>query len=113
MPTSSEAAVSSAAHLLTTSERHGAVSFGPEATFLSAAGRNTLDAAAAAALSNDGRVRLVPVQIDGAAASQDLLARRDKSIREALAGIGLPPDRVTIVNVGGRRVDMYDVYVDY
>jgi outer membrane protein OmpA-like peptidoglycan-associated protein len=101
------------ASLLTTSERQGSVSFSPEATTVSAAGRNTLDAAAAAALENAGSVRLVPAEIDDAAAPANLVERRIQALRAALASAGLPKDRVTIVDVGGRRVDVYDVYVDY
>jgi outer membrane protein OmpA-like peptidoglycan-associated protein len=100
--------------LLTSSERHGTVSFAPDAVSLSAAGRNTLDAAAASALENDGRVRLVPAQADnGAAIAPGLADQRTKALREALAGTGLPADRVTINEVGARRVDAYDVFVDY
>lgn len=112
-PTAEANAARSAAHLLTTSERRGSVSFGPNATSLGAAGRNTLDAAASSALTNDGRVRLVPAQIEGVPASPDLMASRETSLREALTGAGVLAERITIGKVGARRVDVYDVYVDY
>jgi len=105
---------SAAGGMLTSSERHGIVSFGPDGASLSAAGRNTLDAAAASALENDGRVRLVPAQADnGSAIAPGLADQRAKALREALAGTGLPADRVTISEPGARRVDAYDVFVDY
>jgi outer membrane protein OmpA-like peptidoglycan-associated protein len=102
-----------AARVLTTSERHGTVSFASNTASVSAAGRNTLDTAAAAAIENDGRVRLVPAPSDGAAAAPGLVDQRAKALREALAGTGLPADRVTIGEAGARRVDAYDVFVDY
>ena len=109
----SSGAAATAANFLTTSERHGSVSFGHDATEVSPAGRNTLDAAAAAALENAGRVRLVPAQIDGTDVSAEFVERRTQALRQALAGAGLPKDRVKIEDVGTRRVDIYDVYVDY
>ncbi|MBV8534382.1 MAG: hypothetical protein JO128_02245 [Alphaproteobacteria bacterium] len=99
--------------MLTTSERHGTVSFASDTAAISAAGRNTLDAAATAALENDGRVRLVPAQSGGAPQVPGLADTRAKAMREALAGIGLSADRVTIGDAGARRVDAYDVFVDY
>lgn len=101
------------ASLLTTSERLGSISFSPDATSVSAAGRNTLDAAAASALENAGSVRLVPAEIDDADAPANLVERRTQALRDVLASAGLPKDRITIVDVGVRRVDVYDVYVDY
>lgn len=115
LPSAQEQSATAAkiASLLTTSERRGSVSFAPDATSVSAAGRNTLDAAAAAALENAGSVRLVPAEIDGADVSAGLVERRTQALRDALAGAGLPKDRIMIANVGVRRVDVYDVYVDY
>lgn len=100
------------AGLLTTSEPHGVVSFAAGATELTAVDRNTLDAAAASAVENNGRVRLVPAQVDEAAAP-NLAARRTKALREALTGTGLPAERITIGELGGQRIDVYNVYVDY
>ena len=113
LPTANANAAPSAAHLLTTSERHGAVTFGRDDASVSAGGRNTLDAAAAAALMNDGRVRLVPVHLDGAAASSAVIAQREKSMREVLASAGVAADRVTIVAADAHRADAYNVFVDY
>jgi outer membrane protein OmpA-like peptidoglycan-associated protein len=113
VPALPEQGASAAAGALTTSERHGTVSFAGDTASLSAAGRNTLDAAAAAALENDGQVRLVPAPASGPAPAAGLADRRTKALREALAGTGLPGDRVTILDNGTRRADAYDVFVDY
>jgi len=113
LPAIPDSGASAAAGVLTTSERHGTVSFASNTASISAAGRNTLDAAAAAALQNDGRVRLVPAPSDGAAPAVGLADRRTKALREALAGTGLPGDRVTVLDAGARRVDAYEVFVDY
>ncbi|HTY67126.1 MAG TPA: hypothetical protein VMH36_10780 [Alphaproteobacteria bacterium] len=113
VPAVPEQGASAAGGVLTTSERHGTVSFASDTASIGAAGRNTLDAAAAAALENDGRVRLVPAPANGPPPAAGLADRRTKALREALAGTGLPSDRVTILDSGTRRADAYDVFVDY
>lgn len=113
LPAPADSGAPAASAVLTTSERHGTVSFARDTASVSAAGRNTLDTAAAAALENDGRVRLVPAQSDGSVSAPGLIDQRTKALREALAGTGLPADRVIIDEAGAHRVDAYDVFVDY
>jgi hypothetical protein len=99
--------------VLTTSERRGAVSFGRDAAVPTDASRTVLQDAAAYAVANSGRVRLVPAQYGREPLSPREAQARSDALRRAFAAAALPAERVVIGEGGGQRVDLYDVYVDY
>jgi hypothetical protein len=93
--------------------RVGAVAFARDGATLSEVGQRALAEAAAAARSNNGRVRLIPAQVARQAPSDDLVRGRRDAITHALGRAGLAAERVRIDDGGGRRVDVYDLYVEY
>ena len=102
-----------AAPVLTTSERHGAVTFGRDTAALTDRSQQALRDAAALAVARSGRVRLVPAEYGHEAASPQQLEDRAQAMVQVLTRAGLPANRVTVADNLAQRVDIYDVYVDY
>lgn len=94
-------------------QRMGAVAFPRDGSMISEVGERALFDAAQVARANNGRVRLIPAQIARQAPSDTLLRVRQDAIVQALSGAGVPRERVRIDDGGGRRVDVYDLYVEY
>lgn len=101
-----------AAPALVSVQRVGAVGFGRDAATLTPIAQRNLAEAAALARTGNGRVRLVAAQTARQAASPELLRARINTITQALAAAGIPATRVTIEEALGRRIDLYDVYVE-
>jgi outer membrane protein OmpA-like peptidoglycan-associated protein len=93
-------------------QRVGSVSFARDAASLTAAAQRSLAEAAALARPGNGRVRLVAAQTARQPASVGLDSARLHAITQALAAAGLPATRVTIDDALGRRIDLYDIYVE-
>ncbi len=92
--------------------RVGSVSFARDAASLTATAQRSLLEAASLARSGNDRVRLIPAQTASQAASVDLARARLNAITQALAAAGIPAARLTVDEALGRRVDLYDVYVE-
>lgn len=97
----------------TTLRRMGVLAFARDGTTLSEVGQRALAEAASVARSNNGRVRLIPAQVARQAPTDDLVRGRRDAITQALGRAGLAAERVRIDDGGGRRVDVYDLYVEY
>gem|GEM_PF-2033953 len=112
VPPSAAASPVAAAPAAVSAQRVGAVSFARDAATLTATAQRSLAEAATLARPNNGRVRLVAAQTARQAASVDLASARVDAITRALVASGIPAARVTIDEALGRRVDLYDVYVE-
>ena len=115
VPSPSPAPASSspvAAAVAAPAQRVGSVSFARDAATLTAAAQQSLAEAATLARPGNGRVRLVPAQTARQAASVDLARARLNAVTQALAAAGIPAARLTVEEALGRRVDLYDVYVE-
>jgi len=93
-------------------QRVGTVSFARDAATLTAAAQRSLAEAAALARPGNGRVRLVAAQTARQPADAEMTRARLSAITQALAVAGLPATRATVDDAFGRRVDVYDVYVE-
>jgi len=107
------AAAPASTPVLTTSERRGAVAFARDGRALTDTAQRTLRDAAAVAVARSGRVRLVPAQYSRTGELPQEAEARARAMTQVLAAAGLPASRVVVAEVGGQRVDLYDVYVDY
>jgi len=103
---------SATAPVASAAQRVGSVSFGRVATTLSPAAQRTLVEAAAQARNSNGRVRLVAAQTAREAARVDAFQARSRAITQAVTAVGLSASNLMIDQASGRRVDLYDVYVE-
>lgn len=105
-------AVSAAVTAPVSAQRLGGVSFPRNANTLPATGQRVLTEAAALARTGDGRVHLVAAQTAREGMTLEVARARQAAILQALTSGGLPASRVIIDDALGRRVDLYDVYVE-
>jgi hypothetical protein len=103
---------SAAAPVAVVAHRVGSVSFGRDAISLSPVAQRTLADAAAQARAGNGRVRLVAAQTAREAARVDTFQARSRAITQAVTAAGLSASNLAIDQASGRRVDLYDVYVE-
>lgn len=102
-----------AAAVPATLRRVGAVAFARDGSAVSAAGERALGDAAALARANNGRVRLIPAQLARLTPPLELARARNGAILQVLSRAGLARDRVLVDDGAGRRVDVYDLYVEF
>ena len=93
-------------------QRLGGVSFPRNVNTLPAAGQRILTEAAALARTGNGRVHLVAAQTAREGMTLEVARARQAAILQALTSGGLPEARVIIDDALGRRVDLYDIYVE-
>lgn len=111
-PQQMAAAPAVAAPAAVMAQRVGSVSFPRDATTLSPAAQLTLTDAAAQARGANGRLRLVAAQTSREAARIETFQARSRAIQQAVSAAGLAAASIAIDDAQGRRVDLYDVYVE-
>jgi hypothetical protein len=116
LPVMAQAAppVSAPPAAIASSQRVGTVSFLANGAALPAASQALLRNAAAQAQSRPpGRVRLMPAQMGRGTVMREFTRARIDAMTQVIAAAGLPAARVTVGDDLGRRVDVYDVYVEF
>lgn len=96
----------------TTLRRVGSLSFARDAAAFGPAGERALAEAAALARANNGRVHLMAGQVARQTSAPDQARARANAVTQALSRAGIPAARLVIDEAQGRRVDLYDIYVE-
>ena len=92
------------------SERIGSISFARDAVTLNAAARSVLADAGARLRARGQKIQLTPAIFSAAPVAPEL----DRARRAAIiAATGAAAANVTVGEGLGRRVDVYDVYIQY
>lgn len=100
------------APVATVARRVGSLSFARDGASLSAAGDRALAEAANLARANNGRIRLVAGQVARQTIAPELARARTTAIAQALSRAGIAAARLNVDEAQGRRVDLYDIYVE-
>jgi hypothetical protein len=93
-------------------QRMGQVAFGKDTPTPTTLSQRVLQAAAARGLELSARVHIVPVEFSREAVIPQLERARVQAMVQALTRAGLPANRVVVDPDVGRRVDLYDIYVE-
>ncbi len=96
-----------------TSQRLESISFPPLGLVASSRVQTVLQQAASIAQARGGRVKVVPVTITRQTVQREFSQARRNAILQTLVQSGLSLDRIEIGDDLGRRVDLYDVLVEY